>query len=108
MSVCKNNHGSYTCECDHGYSQLQDKKTCIQEGSIVLLCLLYSKEQFLLGSAQCSIGNGGCSQLCSDTNEGIVCSCRAGFKLDTDKTSCIGKIEVYRLHCMVTISSKLL
>ncbi len=52
------------------------------------------KRIFFLDSVKCSIDNGGCSQLCSDTNEGSMCSCRAGFKLDTDKTSCIGKIEV--------------
>ncbi len=33
VSTCKNNYGSYTCECKHGYLQEDDQnKTCIKQG----------------------------------------------------------------------------
>ncbi|CAH1238322.1 MATN2 [Branchiostoma lanceolatum] len=37
---------------------------------------------------ECSSGNGGCSQTCSNTRGSYVCSCQQGFVLDSDGRGC--------------------
>ena len=39
----------------------------------------------------CLENNGGCSDICSVTGDGRVCSCDPGFSLDFDGATCIGK-----------------
>ena len=94
ISVCKNNYGSYSCECQHGYTQLQDKKTCVQESILTYNYKYVHPSPFIaVGSLQCAVNNGGCSHICTDINGGIQCSCETGFELESDKTSCTGEMN---------------
>ena len=36
----------------------------------------------------CSLGNGGCSQICSSTDQVVTCSCNEGFFLEEDGVTC--------------------
>ncbi|CRK98878.1 CLUMA_CG012179, isoform B [Clunio marinus] len=38
------------------------------------------------GRDECQVNNGGCSQLCVDTQAGFYCECRSGYKLIDNKT----------------------
>ena len=40
---------------------------------------------------ECDHNNGGCAQLCNDTDGSFTCSCNPGYSLDVDGKSCIGK-----------------
>jgi len=40
--------------------------------------------------SSCSINNGGCCQICTNTTEGRICSCEEGFQLNDDGFSCSG------------------
>lgn len=39
----------------------------------------------------CSIVNGGCEEICREIPAGIECSCREGYSLGLDGTSCEGE-----------------
>jgi len=36
----------------------------------------------------CDFANGGCSQMCNSDGNGMVCSCKEGFRLEADGKSC--------------------
>ena len=38
----------------------------------------------------CLVNNGGCSDFCTKTNFGRICSCNPGHSLDTDGVTCRG------------------
>ena len=38
------------------------------------------------GRDECKLNNGGCSQLCVDTQAGFYCECRPGFQLVDNRT----------------------
>ena len=39
---------------------------------------------------QCDDNNGGCSQICNNTEGNYECSCRNGYVLDNDGQNCSG------------------
>ena len=39
---------------------------------------------------ECSLNNGGCTQICTDTTGSFACNCLDGFQL-VNGSSCIGK-----------------
>ena len=40
---------------------------------------------------ECQASNGGCEQVCNNTDGSFECSCNLGYSLSSDRTSCIGK-----------------
>ena len=38
----------------------------------------------------CAVNNGGCAQICTDTQASFECSCNTGYILDSDGLSCRG------------------
>lgn len=40
------------------------------------------------GRDECKLNNGGCSQLCVDTQANYYCDCRKGYKLTSDNRTC--------------------
>ena len=47
---------------------------------------------------ECGSGNGGCEQMCTNTNGGYLCECRAGFKRKSNNPyGCEGSC-VYNFH----------
>ena len=45
----------------------------------------------MLDINECTTNNGGCLQTCTNTSGSFVCSCMAGYTLDSDSRSCNGK-----------------
>ena len=40
------------------------------------------------GRDECKVNNGGCSDICVDTQAGFYCECRKGYKLLSDNRTC--------------------
>ena len=43
----------------------------------------------LADNNECLSGNGGCQQVCVNTNGSYYCDCQTGYKLKSDDISCI-------------------
>ena len=44
---------------------------------------------------ECNEDNGGCSQICNNTNSSHFCSCLPGYNLTNDNISCIGMLHMF-------------
>ena len=44
---------------------------------------------------ECDENNGGCSQICTNTEGSFECSCREGYVLDNDGQNCSGTYNIY-------------
>ena len=47
----------------------------------------------ILDSNECNTMNGGCEHSCSNTIGSFVCSCFAGYELDTNDRNCSSKLS---------------
>ena len=54
---------------------------------------------------ECEVRNGGCEQICDNTQGSFRCNCQTGFRLSNDKSSCIGKLQSIRIN-MTKLSLK--
>ena len=45
---------------------------------------------FVADSDECTLGNGGCSHICTNTDGSYSCGCPSGFKLGLDGRTCHG------------------
>ena len=58
----------------------------------------------------CNVNNGGCAQVCTNTQNSLECSCYVGYLLDSDGISCIGMLICYSIsesimeHCTFKLS----
>ena len=41
----------------------------------------------------CSVNNGGCGHICTVSDNLGVCSCRSGYTLASDNTSCVENVD---------------
>ena len=48
----------------------------------------------LLDINECSIDNGYCSSLCTNTVGSYICSCESGYILEEDGHNCTGKQSI--------------
>ena len=49
----------------------------------------------------CSDNNGGCSQICTNTEGSFICECNIGFVLDNDGATCNGEYYVHETYTYV-------
>ena len=65
----------------------------------------------------CSHLNGGCSELCFWVQSRVKCSCRTGYELESDNTTCVdppafliysGKTDLHRVSLIKSESEELL
>ena len=49
---------------------------------------------------ECEFDNGGCSQLCHNTEGSFICRCQAGFQLGTDAVSCFSDYSFISLFLL--------
>ena len=102
---CVNTNGSYFCSCYAGYQATSNQKYCI--GQLVLKSTLIIDALFT-DTNECAINNGGCDQLCANTQGSYWCSCNNGYVLNaTDGHTCIGKLcmhQTLRFHHTSTLS----
>lgn len=109
QQVCINTDGGYNCSCEAGYS-LGINGSCIQIESANATCHTAGCSQgckVLNNTAECFCLAGYtrsnktvctdvdecrlsvCSQVCNNTPGSYFCSCRNGYQLDSDETTCV-------------------
>ena len=44
---------------------------------------------------ECEDGNGGCSEICNNTEGSFECSCPNGYKLNSNGVTCSGTVCMY-------------
>ena len=76
--TCINQPGSYQCQCGVGFNSENNGKNCT--GNINLIETL--KLSDIKDINECDHNNGGCEQLCTNTNGSFQCSCYSGFSGD--------------------------
>ena len=87
--TCTNSEGSYTCSCDSGYTLLTDNLNC--EGKKILQSeISRSTTLIIIDIDECATNNGGCAQICTNTNPSFVCSCDMRHILAADNLTCEG------------------
>ncbi len=91
--MCTNAEGSFQCSCREGYFLTADNLSC--EGKLGLFMPTYKTIHFLYlpDVNECQMNNGGCDQICINTNGSTLCSCEAGYSLGADNLSCEGRVE---------------
>lgn len=52
---------------------------------------------------ECQVRNGGCHQLCLNTDGGHVCACQKGYYLTGNKVSCAGMSNTNAIICKLSI-----
>ncbi|XP_053674472.1 uncharacterized protein LOC128724777 [Anopheles nili] len=105
---CINTVGSYRCEVEDDDASVDGKdgrlggvpskddegeETDLREPDYDTLCPTGYHFNTTMGDCQdtneCGASNGGCQQHCINSDGSYYCSCKYGFKLDTDKRSCL-------------------
>ena len=90
---CINTAGSYTCNCTAGYYLEADAKTCNCKCSRAnQIYHVSSAINFSIVVNLCTSRNGGCSHICTSINgSDVLCTCRLGYQLGSDGSTCSGK-----------------
>ena len=92
--LCNNINGSYVCSCWTGYGLNSDNKTCSGKLFYMFDGKIYIDILFI-DVNECALNNGGCSQECTNTVGGSICSCKPGYSLNDDNRTCAGKYINY-------------
>lgn len=89
--ICTNTNGSYFCSCTSGYTLIGDRMTC--NGMFKVNSNILSAECMCLkpDTNECTIANGNCSQICTNTIGSYQCYCSSGYFLEVDNRTCNGK-----------------
>ena len=93
---CTDTIGSFVCSCNDGFTLSINRLSCFGKfvGLYVILHNMLSKTEMVINAIdvnECSESNGGCGQICMNTNGSFDCSCNLGYKLNSDRFSCDGK-----------------
>lgn len=108
---CINTNGSFTCECQEGFVLDSNNRTC--SGMQISPCdyvdawlTTYSCGWFICSTVapgnECP-QNNSCSQNCLRINGTQIeqCSCRRGYQLSSDNTTCDGTDIVIHSKCVL-------
>ena len=107
---CFNTEGSHVCRCRKGYTG--DGKTCTGKFTLSVYLELYSGVTNFLhiicwyfsfhdelicvvkftptDMDECETSNGGCEQVCNNTEGSFSCTCNKGYILQDDQKTCEG------------------
>ena len=92
--LCTNTDGSFQCSCRTGYSLSSDGLSCNGKASNRVTVAYLSKSYFVIKTFsdvnECQASNGGCEQVCTNTDGSFQCSCRTGYSLSSDGLNCNG------------------
>ena len=47
---------------------------------------------------ECALDNGGCDHECKNKPGSFECSCKSGYTLGKDGTTCTGKCEIFPMY----------
>ena len=64
----------------------------------IIIILLFVFVFFVINSTdynECLVDNGSCEQICTNEIPGYNCSCRDGFTLNVNQTTCDGRNNHY-------------
>ncbi|KAI8498003.1 hypothetical protein Bbelb_239470, partial [Branchiostoma belcheri] len=78
--VCENSPGTFSCDCNHGYTLGADGKACDDID-------------------ECALNTDGCEHDCTNTNGSYVCSCPQGLKLDNTGSNCVAADACLNRNC---------
>ena len=90
--TCTNTEGSFQCSCSTGFTLAGDGSNCngnylsfynYYASYIVFIIFFYEDIN------ECLSNNGGCSEICDNTDGSFQCSCNMGSTLADDGFSCI-------------------
>ena len=90
--VCTNNVGSFICDCQTGYTLTSNGLSCIGKYRLYLSSIKALTSVFFSSNSdvnECSSGNGGCDQDCTNSVGSFQCSCNSGYSLAADGTTCV-------------------
>lgn len=59
----------------------------------IFVIYLFFSQRFLSYTDfdECSVNNGGCQDICTNTDGSYYCSCQAGYIFGPDNKTCVGK-----------------
>ena len=80
--TCHNHPGSYTCECSAGYEIGPDKQ-CVDVNE----CRIYAA-LVCMDEDECQKTLLQCQHGCINTRGSYICTCKFGFRLNSDSRSC--------------------
>ncbi|XP_060600769.1 uncharacterized protein LOC132754191 [Ruditapes philippinarum] len=125
--TCTNTVGSFFCTCQEGYIlgtdgkscenvddcagvSCQNNATCIDKVlSFTCACSRGYTGVFCEQDVnECSMLNGGCSDICENTFASFICSCKENRTLGTDKRTCEGDVPNIDVFERLRIPRKLL
>ena len=86
--ICTNTIGSYYCLCMNAYVLNVDGRTCNGKGICVDIPSIGTI--LFVDINECATNNGNCSQYCTNTAGSYLCTCVAGYILNSDNRTCIG------------------
>ena len=89
--ICDNTNGSYTCSCQTGYTVDDSHHNCT--GLIFINILIHEYTMHFTDIDECSSNNGDCDQICTNLQGTHNCSCRSGYIMAANGTSCIGTLN---------------
>ena len=90
--MCTNTNGSFICSCQSGYLLDANSHSCNGKFDLsVHVEIIHLPNALHADINECNTNNGGCSQMCVNTNESFMCSCLSGFVMDANNQSCTGK-----------------
>ena len=89
--TCTNEEGSFQCSCDSGFTLDDDGLNC--NGKIHSNIISYRVPFAFYKSDvdECDVDNGGCDQICTNSEGSFQCSCNPGFVLGSDGFTCNSK-----------------
>ena len=109
--MCTNTEGSFFCSCDTGYSLDSNRLNCSgmhmhackqYDGTYIvhftlkshscskMLLIIWNYVCSLADINECLTDNGGCEQICNNTEGSFSCSCDSGYNLDSNRLNCTG------------------
>ena len=100
--MCNNTIGSYVCSCSIGYLLSSNNRSCSGMCFIIFKKLYYGSTYIISEINECSINNGNCSQLCTNTNGSYFCSCNPGYVLNGNNMTCNGEMALNSNCCQLT------
>ena len=56
--------------------------------------LTLTTDSIIVDINECATNDGGCAQVCTNSDASFMCSCNSGFMLSDDGFSCNGEIEM--------------